>query len=323
MPKGPLVSVVVPNWNGEAVLGACLESLRRQTHPAVETIVVDNGSRDRSRALLREAFPEVISLPLPTNRGFSAAVNAGIRRSSGEYVALLNNDAEADPAWLAELVRAIEARPEVGFCASRILLHDRPDLLDACGDYFTEAGFAGKIGYLERAERHRVPRLVAGACAAASLYRRRLFEDVGLFDEDFFFTHEDTDLSLRAQLLGHACLFVPTALVRHRLNWSIRRVSWRHRFYTYRNEEYAYVKNMPGPLLLRSLPRHLATAARRFGASLWRDGAGAAGVFLLAKAAFVWHLPAVLRKRARLQARRRISPDDFAALLGRPCAASS
>src|SRR5205814_4362380 len=106
-------------------------------------------------------------------------------------------------------------------------------------------GFAGKRGFLRPEAEYSRPLGVLGACAAAAIYRRSMFEDVGLFDEDFFITHEDTDINLRACLRGHLCLYVPSAIVYHHLSASLRTGSWKHLFFTYRNEEYVYLKNMP------------------------------------------------------------------------------
>jgi glycosyltransferase involved in cell wall biosynthesis len=111
----PYVTVVVPNWNGERFLNLCLTSLRRQSFEDFETILVDNGSTDASVDFVKRNFPEVRVVSLTHNRGFSAAVNAGIQASQAEYVVLLNNDTEVDPGWLKALVRAAESHPEAGF----------------------------------------------------------------------------------------------------------------------------------------------------------------------------------------------------------------
>jgi GT2 family glycosyltransferase len=130
----PRLTVVIPNWNGERFLSLCLGSLQRQTFPDFETVLVDNGSSDGSLSLVERDFPEVRILALGHNRGFSAAVNAGIGASEAEYVTLLNNDTEQDPGWLAALVRAADEHPEAGFFSSKLVdFHDR-GLLDGAGD---------------------------------------------------------------------------------------------------------------------------------------------------------------------------------------------
>jgi GT2 family glycosyltransferase len=120
------VTVVIPNWNGERLLKLCLGSLRDQSFRDFETLLVDNGSTDGSLDFVAGNFPEVKTIALGENLGFSGAVNAGIRGSGTEFVALLNNDTEQDPGWLEALVRAAEDHPESGLFASKLVdFHDR------------------------------------------------------------------------------------------------------------------------------------------------------------------------------------------------------
>lgn len=210
------VAVVIPNWNGARLLEGCLSSLRRQTFRSFETIVVDGGSEDGSAELVRASFPEARLLELGENRGFAAAANAGIRASSSELVALLNNDTEQDPGWLEALVRAADAHPEAGMFASKLLDFRDRRYLDGAGDAIRLSGLPYRLGHGER-DRGQFdrPAYVFGACGAAALYRRRMLDEIGLFDEDFGSYCEDADLSFRAQLAGHRCLYVPEAVVYH------------------------------------------------------------------------------------------------------------
>src|ERR687884_270097 len=130
----PRVTVVVPNWNGERFLDLCLSSLRRQSFEDFETVLVDNGSTDTSIDFAKRNFPEVRVVSLSENRGFSAAVNAGIQASKAEYVALLNNDTEVDPGWLEALVHAAERHPEAGLFASKLVDFADRRVLDGAGD---------------------------------------------------------------------------------------------------------------------------------------------------------------------------------------------
>src|SRR5437868_6548740 len=124
LPAVARAAVVIPNWNGIQFLGDCLRSLVGQSHPA-RIIVVDNASTDGSPERVRAQFPEVTLLPLPHNRGFAGAVNAGIAHAladSVDYVALLNNDAVARPDWLERLIATAEEHPEAGVVTSKLLL---------------------------------------------------------------------------------------------------------------------------------------------------------------------------------------------------------
>jgi len=130
----PLVSVIVVNWNGLAYLPECLGSLALQSYPALEIVVVDNGSTDGSLEYLRRDHGERVRLvESPANTGFAGGNNLGIRAAKGDYLALINNDAAADARWVEALVAAAESDPRVGMCASKIYVWDRPGVLDGAG----------------------------------------------------------------------------------------------------------------------------------------------------------------------------------------------
>jgi GT2 family glycosyltransferase len=307
-----MVSVVIVHWNGKRLLEECLDSLARQTVPPDEVIVVDNGSSDGSVDLVRRRFPHVLLVALPENVGFSRGNNLGIQRARGEYIALLNNDAEPDPHWLGQLVAALEANPDVGFGASKMLLYNEPHRADACGDFYTIEGVPGNIGHLELADRYNEPREVFGACAGAAIYRRSVLEETGGFDEDFFLVHEDTDLSYRARLLGYRCLYVPTAVVYHHSGATLGRQSDTAVYYAQRNMESVFFKNMPTVLLMKYLPLHVITDLLLFVRYLvHRQG----GAFLRAKLDALAVLPTMLRKRREIQRTRRVPAAEIDRLL--------
>src|SRR5689334_5976127 len=109
-----LFSIIIPNWNGAAHLPTCLTSLRAQTLQDFEVIVADNASTDSSLELLTHDYPEVDVIRLERNLGFTGACNAGLRVAQGEFLILLNNDTEAAPEWLAEVLAAFERHPQAG-----------------------------------------------------------------------------------------------------------------------------------------------------------------------------------------------------------------
>ena len=315
------VSVIIPNWNGARFLPVCLESLRRQTYRDFITYVVDNGSIDGSLELLRQNFPEVVVVGFPENRGFSVAINAGIAASRGEYLVALNNDTEADPRWLEELVRALDSRPDIGFCASKVLDFTERLVIDSYGDGYTWAGLSFKVGTLQRDDgRFDRPLEVLSACGAAAIYRRSMLHDIGAFDEEFFCYMEDVDLGIRAQLAGYRCLAVPTARIYHigsastgggPSEFSVRM--------TTKNLYNVMIKNMPLPLLLVMLP--LAVAAQAFlvlralflasGSKLRPNLRGFwQGLWAAARQA-----PGMLRKRREVQRKRRIDTGSVVSLI--------
>ncbi len=310
----PSVSVIVPNWNGAHLLDACLTSLLRQTHAPLEIIVVDGASTDGSAALVREQFPDVRLVVLSRNRGFAGNVNAGLRAARGEILALFNNDAEADPAWLAELVRGFQRDPRIGVCASKILLHDRPRTLNAAGDVYFRDGTPGNRGvWQEDRGQFDAPEYVFGASGAAVALRRSMLDDVGLLDERLYMYCEDVDLCFRAQLRGYRCLYVPTARVYHRL--SATGGGALASYYCGRNFIYVLLKNVPASLLRRHARRMLG-AQLRIAADAVRHWRGAAArARLRGQLAALRALPAILRSRRTVQARRRVSDAYVAGLL--------
>ncbi|MCL4534402.1 MAG: glycosyltransferase family 2 protein [Bacteroidetes bacterium] len=308
-------AVIIPNWNGRHHLTACLDALRRQTHPDFETIIVDNGSTDGSQAWLRESYPEVRLVELPRNRGFSVAVNVGIRQSSGEVAVVLNNDTEAEPQWLAELCRPLAERPGVGLCASKLLLFDRRDVLHSAGDYYGVDGVPGNRGVWQRdGEQYGREEPVFGACAGAAAYRRSMLDEIGLFDEDLVAYCEDVDLNWRAQLAGYPCLFVPTARVYHKL--SATGAGPFASYYCGRNFILVLAKDVPTRLLVRHWPAIFGAQLRFTAQSLAHFREPAARARLRGQIAAIKHLPAFLAKRRMVQRSRRVDVAQIEALLG-------
>jgi GT2 family glycosyltransferase len=255
MPSSPpRVTVVVPNWNGLQHLPECLATLAAQSFRDFEVILVDNASTDESVAWVQAHHPVVSILRRADNGGFATAVNAGIRASRGEYVALLNNDTAVDSKWLSNLVQALDARSTYDFAASLMVLHAEPLRVNAAGDVYSIARLAGQNrGFGRPVSSFARSRRVLGACAGAALYRRTLFDVVGLFDEDFFLMSEDTDFNLRSLIAGKRCLFVPEAVVRHKYRASIDTAPvWQMTRLAIRNEAMVAVKDLPAVVLALS-----------------------------------------------------------------------
>ena len=314
----PLVTIIIPNWNGRHLLGTCLDSLRRQTFRDFETIVVDNGSSDGSVEFLRENYPEVRLIALEDNRGFSAAVNRGIREARGEYIALLNNDTEADPRWLEELVKALDSHPEVGLCASKMIDFHKRTLIDRAGDCFTIYGLAIKRGAGERdCPEFNREEYVFGACAGAAIYRASLFEEIGPLDEDFFAYLEDVDLSFRAQLYGYKCLYVPSAVVYHMAGATSRAFQTRLKKFgiNIKNNLFVVVKNMPGGLILRYSPLMVPAYAVLLGFFIL-GGMGRPVVLFDTIGELLRKLPLMVKKRREILGKRRVDDTYISSILG-------
>jgi GT2 family glycosyltransferase len=243
----PLVTVVIPNWNGAHHLPTCLESLRRQTHPRVEVTVADNGSTDGSLDLLARDYPWVRVLALGCNLGFTGACNAGMRVAQGDFVALLNNDTEADPRWVEEVVAAFQRYPAAGIVASKMLLFDQRDTFHTAGDFYRVDGVPGNRGVWQAdTGQYDTEEYVFSACGGSAVYRKAMLEQVGLLDEGFFYSCEDLDMAWRAQLAGWRCVYAPGAVVYHKLSATGGGAT--ASFYDGRNFIYLLVKDYPGDL---------------------------------------------------------------------------
>jgi GT2 family glycosyltransferase len=298
------VTVVIPNWNGERFLFTCLGSLREQSFGDFEPVLVDNGSTDGSMALVSRNFPEVRVLPLGENGGFSVAVNAGIRASRTEYVALLNNDTEADPNWLEALVGAADSYPEAGFFASKLVDFNDRRILDGVGDVLRRSGLPYRLGHGEPdLGQYDEAAFVFGACAGAALYRRSMLDEIGLFDEDFFANCEDGDLSFRAQLAGYRCLYVPGSVVYHMGSATFGKRSPTATRLGTRNSLCMLVKNLPTPLVPGFLP---FIAAGQLSRLIVTASTSTLRAHLQGLAGALHLLPIMLRKRREIQKRRQV-----------------
>jgi len=269
-------------------------------------VVVDNGSSDGSLELLARDYPEVQVLALGENRGFAGACNAGIRATQSEFVALLNNDTAADPHWLAEVVAAFQRHPRAGIVASKMLLFDRRNTMHTAGDFYRVDGRPGNRGVWQRdVGQYDREEPVFSACGGSAAYRRTLLEEVGLLDEDFFFSCEDVDLAWRAQLAGWRCIYTPHAVVYHKL--SATGGGPTASFYDGRNFIYLLLKNYPGdlwrtywPVILRAQLQIVAEALRA-----WRGAAARAR--LRGMLAGLIGSPRMWRKRRAVQSLRRVN----------------
>jgi GT2 family glycosyltransferase len=310
----PTVSIVIVTWNGRQHLDACLAAVAAQAGVDYETILVDNASTDGTVAYVRERFPWVRLVALDSNRGFAGGNNAGVRVAVGRYVAFLNNDTVADADWLRALLAGLDEENGFLLTTARIVYMHDPGVIDSAGDGFLLAGGAYKRGHGASIDAAGPSREVFGVCGAAFLMPRRVFDDLGGFDEDFFFSHEDVDLSYRARLLGYRCRYVATATVRHHGGGTSGKTTPFAVFHGQRNLEWTYLKNTPTGLLVRTLPGHLvygAVAAVHFARI------GCFRAYASGKLAALLGLPRLLRKRADVQARRRVGTAALASQMDR------
>ena len=207
------VTVIIPNFNGMAFLPGCIESLRRQSFRQFDILVVDNGSSDGSAEWLEEQG--IRTLRLAENQGFAGGVNRGIEACDSEYVILLNNDTQVLDGFVSELVRGIEESERLFSVGAMMIRADDHTKIDSAGDGLTVLGWAYQRGADQDVTMHLSERDVFATCAGAAIYRKRILDEIWLFDEMHFAYLEDIDICYRARLAGYFSRYCPTARVYH------------------------------------------------------------------------------------------------------------
>lgn len=313
--RRPSVSVIIVNWNGERFIRDCFLSLEAQSFRDFEVVFVDNASSDGSLPTAKKVSSaiglSVKFVGLPVNTGFTGGNIEGLKHSSGEYIALLNNDTVASEGWLGALVGAMEAHPEVGICASKLIVAGT-DIIDSAGDVFTTALKACKRGEGLPSSHHTAQELVFGACAGAALYRRSMLDEIGFFDDDFFLIFEDADLNFRAQLSGWKCLFVPDALVQHRVGASIKRLGEAATTHALRNSRIVILKDIPASVILAHLPCFVAD---EIVVMLYHIRIGRFRSYLRGNYEFLKSLSYYMKKRSRVMRTKKVTSRYINSLL--------
>ena len=251
-----LISVIVVNWNGLHLLDECFSSLAQQTWKQTEFILVDNGSTDGSRESViswAKRLPNAQTILLPYNSGFCKANNLAFEKASGEWIALLNSDAIAEPDWLAQLMRYGDPARRIGMVASKILFQSPKGLIDKAGHLMYWDGQNRGRGTMQPdVGQYDKPEEILWPDACAALYHRKVFEETGGFDETFFAFGDDADLGLRARLLGWSAWYAPSAIVHHKHSASFGAYSPLKVMLVERNRLLLAIKNFPLSLLLQN-----------------------------------------------------------------------
>ena len=248
------VTVIIPNYNGLAYMRPCMEALRQQTYQDFQVLVVDNGSEDGSVMWLKEQ--NIPSIYLKENTGFCGAVNVGIKAARTEYVLLLNNDTVADCRFVEELVKTMEQSKKIFAASSKMIQMHHRELMDDGGDMYSLLGWAYQRGVGRSSRGYNRPMEIFSACAAGAIYRRDVFETIGLFYEMHFCYLEDIDVCYRAKIYGYHNRYCPTAVLYH-----VGSATSGSKYNAFkvklaaRNNVYLNYKNMPlGQILVNSLP---------------------------------------------------------------------
>jgi len=286
------ISVVVVNFNGKRFLDDCLNSLYVQTYKDYEVIVVDNASRDGSVEHIRSCFPWARIVENKVNLGSTGGNNSGIREAEGEFIVTLNNDTRLEKDFLERLAGPM-SDPGIGMCGSKMVypngkINSTGLCLSRSGASWDRGASEEDLGQYDRQEE------IFGACAGAALYRRKMLDEIGLFDEDFFIFMEDIDLTLRARCAGWRCIYVPGAVAHHLHGATAGVGSDLTVYYGNRNIMWLPAKNYPLPFLITCLPWILG---RNLMALVYYTLKGRGRVVMKAKWDGLLGLPKIMAKR--------------------------
>ncbi len=245
-------TIVIPNYNGINYIENCLRCLE---HEPAHVIVVDNGSDDGSRQIVQEKFPQVRLIGLDRNYGFCRAVNVGIAAGTTPYVILLNNDTEVQEGFVRAMEQPLERHPEIFSGSAQMRNLQRPGLIDDAGDYYCALGWAFARGRDKPIQGYQYRCRIFAACGGAAIYRKKIFDEIGVMDENHFAYLEDIDLGYRARLNGYVNVYIPEAVVYHAgSGFSGSRYNEFKVGLTSRNSVYLLYKNMPTPQIILNLP---------------------------------------------------------------------
>ncbi len=259
------VTVIIPNWNGEKYLKACMDSLLQQTL-LPKILVVDNGSTDGGVAFLKENYKDgqaledgrILSfkiLELKENTGFCHACNVGIEAADTPFVFLLNNDTICAPEATEKLLWLLERNHRAFSVQAKMLSMGEGNPIDDCGDYYCALGWAFTPGKDKSRQTYDSRAYITSACGGAAMYRKSLFAEFGMFDEEHFCYLEDVDLGIRAGIYGWRNLYEPAAVVYHAGSGSSgSRYNEFKQKLTAANNLYLIYKNFPALMLLINAP---------------------------------------------------------------------
>lgn len=235
---GPLISVIILNWNGSDCIVECIESVEKTVYNNIEIIVVDNASTDGSPKTIRNKFPNVHLIKLDENLGYAAGNNRGFQHAQGKYIATLNNDVVVEPTWLGQPVYFLEGDESAGIIACRQMKYKNHETIDCLYGYPLRSLLFQPMGSGKQYSSTPLfsqPGYVIGAGGASAIYRKKLLDELGGFDERYYSYHEESDLCMRAFLSGWKCIYAPSAVVYHKGSFSFNRIKKQYAFYHERN----------------------------------------------------------------------------------------
>lgn len=302
-------SVVIPNWNGKDLLKDCLQSLSKQSFKDLEIILVDNASTDSSLVWVTEKYPKVRVIKLGRNFGFARAINEGVKASNAEYVVFLNNDTAVEKNWLENLVKCADSHPEVISVNSKLLNFYERKRIDGVGILVNEVGQAKSIGWqqIDRGQFEK-EQYIFGVTGGASLFRRKDFIKLGMFDESYFMYSEEVDFAFRAQFLGFKSIYCPKAIVYHKHKASAKKLPQHIEYWQFRNMTQTIIKDFPTSILLKNF-RWLKIILVHLNTIFYQIKHGFFWPPIMTEIWLITHLPMILKERIKIQKTKKVNDE--------------
>ena len=310
-------ATIILNWNCADDSIVCAKSILAQTEPS-DIIFVDNNSSDNSINKLNLFAKKNKSITLVTNSknlGFAGGINSGLRQALSkkyDYIALLNPDATADKNWLKFLIKEIDKHNHCGITTG-LMIRSKTSTIDSTGEFYTTWGLPGPRNRDEPVENApSKPGEVFGATGGGAIYRAAIFDDIDMFDEDFFMYYEDVDLSFRAQLAGWKVCFTPKAIAYHKVGASSKKVPGLAVYNTFKNLPLVFIKNVPGKLFWYIGLRFFLTYWLIFASAVRHGNGWSAFKGMLAS---IIRKPAAYHKRRSIQKNRKVPVDYIRSII--------
>ncbi len=304
------ISFIIVTFNSADFIVDCLESIENLSFSNSEIIIVDNLSVDNTIEIIENTFKNVTLIKSNTNSGFVGGCNFGFQYASGEFIALINPDIILDSKWLSQMLsyaHTPEHEHTGSFASKMINITAVPHVIDTAGDGFSSILKSFKRGEGENISEFDAHEFVFGACAGAALYKRKMIEDIGFFDDAFFLLHEDSDLNVRAQLAGWKTFYVPSAIAYHKVRSSIGNMSDTSVYYSLRNSELMRIKNIPLGIFIRNL--HGFIIGSIMDLIYFAIKHKNPGLYFKAKKDALKMMPAMLKKRKEIMKNRKVTND--------------
>lgn len=309
--KNPFISIIIVNWNGDALLQKCIQSVVSQHYSPIEIIVVDNASHDTSIDVIQHHFPNVTIVKNSYNTGFAKGCNQGTEIAKGEFILFLNTDAWLDSNFFPPLLHEFQNNITIGAIGPKLMRSDGTNTLDSCGSYWSIATWLYHVGYGKDASKsiYNTPKPFFSLKGAVLMVRTQVFKHIGGLDNDFWCYFEETDLCHRLWIAGYSCMYIPSSTAYHMGGATAQKIDNAYiHYHNFKNQLQSFVKNFDISNVLWIIPAHVLIMI--LISVVWC----AQGKFkhaLSTYKAIYWvclHIPLLIQKRRSVQRIRRI-PD--------------